>query len=674
MQPWRSEKEESIVLVIVKRLTGILSIFCLVGSGFAFQQLQTSATAATQKSGESNPSHANSAKTFTGADSAFSQLVGRWVGLNRSEGGMGSIWEFKSDGTFTMSPAAVVDMRYRLERDTLTMSFQQVSSDSGPQVLKIRLQGDRLYAKYGDMPEQIFLVRTKGGMPGDDPIIGEWKPDPSLTDRWIRGAPAANSNQLKMSPELFSKLALVFVNNTTYTFTRDGIVKLRIAFQTISGRYDVNGQTFSLDLANETGQSKTFTGHFELRDGELCLTQPDGHTQDIYVRDDFESTEQTPEQQLIAEARSMSKLGAKAAAAQASPSSSSLMVPAQLSPVDGSAWPEKYPRTIEFQWSKVPGAASYGIEVDCFLCCGRGQWCSDTGELHFIMRGMREPTYTFDNFYGAQPGSWRVWAIDDKNQDGPASRWWEFTFSPNNNLMRLPPLPTNNDPPPHFDYSAGRVPERAPVPATAPQDGLEGTAAEATGELAREGPTTGDASPASQHPRTHSAAEAKPAKPGDTPNSRATKASVAPPAAASSSSSLGKIYSASEVTTPPKLIYAPVPGSTRPSPPPPVVAATSPSRKVYYPGEVTTPPKPIYAPDPSYTEAARKAKISGSVSLALIVEADGSVKQVSVVRSLTPDLDESAIKTVKTWRFEAGRKNGTPVPVYTDVSVTFNLY
>jgi len=227
------------------------------------------------------------------ADLVRSQLIGQWVAQKRSQGGIGSMWEFRSDDTFTMSPGAAVDMPYRLEGDTLTLSSSDVERDPHPQVFKIRVEGDRLYQRTPQMAAEMPLVRVKGGRPGDDPIIGQWKFDPSLANRSKENPPALDWDKLKMSPEQFSKVATALLNNATYRFTRDGVCRLRIAFGSMTGRYDVSRRTFSLDLPDEKDQSKAFTGHFELQNGYLYLTQPDGHTQDVYVRDDLESTRET---------------------------------------------------------------------------------------------------------------------------------------------------------------------------------------------------------------------------------------------------------------------------------------------------------------------------------------------------------------------------------------------
>jgi periplasmic protein TonB len=85
-------------------------------------------------------------------------------------------------------------------------------------------------------------------------------------------------------------------------------------------------------------------------------------------------------------------------------------------------------------------------------------------------------------------------------------------------------------------------------------------------------------------------------------------------------------------------------------------------------------PKATYAPDPEYSEEARKAKYQGTVVLSLIVGADGVPRDIKVARSVGLGLDEKAIETVKTWKFEPGTKDGKPVATYATIEVAFHLY
>jgi len=102
------------------------------------------------------------------------------------------------------------------------------------------------------------------------------------------------------------------------------------------------------------------------------------------------------------------------------------VLPVQLSPPSGSVF-SAYPRSTTLDWTGVPGAARYGIEVDCFECCQPGQWCSDVGgkTRTAFVNGL---TYTF-NFVGAQPGRWRVWAVGQGGVDGPKTDWWNFRYT-----------------------------------------------------------------------------------------------------------------------------------------------------------------------------------------------------------------------------------------------------
>ncbi len=85
-------------------------------------------------------------------------------------------------------------------------------------------------------------------------------------------------------------------------------------------------------------------------------------------------------------------------------------------------------------------------------------------------------------------------------------------------------------------------------------------------------------------------------------------------------------------------------------------------------------PKEIYAPEPEYSEEARKTKQMGDVILRLVVGADGIPRDIQVMRSLGMGLDEKAVETVKTWRFEPGKLNGRPVPTIVSIDVEFHLY
>jgi protein TonB len=95
---------------------------------------------------------------------------------------------------------------------------------------------------------------------------------------------------------------------------------------------------------------------------------------------------------------------------------------------------------------------------------------------------------------------------------------------------------------------------------------------------------------------------------------------------------------------------------------------------IYRPGRGVSPPRAIFSPEPEFSEEARKAKYQGTCTLMLVVTADGRPTNIRVANSLGMGLDEKAIETVKTWRFEPGQKDGHPVSVEIAVEVDFHLY
>ena len=85
------------------------------------------------------------------------------------------------------------------------------------------------------------------------------------------------------------------------------------------------------------------------------------------------------------------------------------------------------------------------------------------------------------------------------------------------------------------------------------------------------------------------------------------------------------------------------------------------------------PPVKIFSPRPSYTEEARRAGIQGVVILEAVVDADGSVRNVKVLKGLPLGLDQSAADAVMTWKYQPAMMEGKPVPVYFTFTISFSL-
>jgi TonB family protein len=86
-------------------------------------------------------------------------------------------------------------------------------------------------------------------------------------------------------------------------------------------------------------------------------------------------------------------------------------------------------------------------------------------------------------------------------------------------------------------------------------------------------------------------------------------------------------------------------------------------------------PRPINQVKPQYTAAAMDAGIQGDVELEAVVEADGTVGDVAVTKSLDTvyGLDDAAIDAVNRWTFTPGTKDGQPVDVLIHMNMRFTL-
>ena len=75
-----------------------------------------------------------------------------------------------------------------------------------------------------------------------------------------------------------------------------------------------------------------------------------------------------------------------------------------------------------------------------------------------------------------------------------------------------------------------------------------------------------------------------------------------------------------------------------------------------------------------YPEAAEKAGEQGRVVVNFIVEKDGAISNVNVVRSVTPTLDAEAVRVIKAMpKWVPGKQDGQSVRVKYNVPVSFRL-
>jgi len=186
--------------------------------------------------------------------------VGHWVAEHPSKGGIGSWWDFRSDGTLTLHFGAMVTTPLKRAGDVLTMPPATVGGP--PSMISFRVEGNllRLIAANG---QELKYTRIGEAPSLPDPLLGKWRPVPPAT-------PSADPNMA----------ALEKANrDAVYVFAADGTESVRIPFGAREGTWDLPAHTFR--FLNETVvYSFSFSGP------KLVLGQPpDGKATDTYLPD-----------------------------------------------------------------------------------------------------------------------------------------------------------------------------------------------------------------------------------------------------------------------------------------------------------------------------------------------------------------------------------------------------
>lgn len=75
-----------------------------------------------------------------------------------------------------------------------------------------------------------------------------------------------------------------------------------------------------------------------------------------------------------------------------------------------------------------------------------------------------------------------------------------------------------------------------------------------------------------------------------------------------------------------------------------------------------------------YPEAEKKARVQGTVFVNFIVEKDGSITHIKVLKSVSKGIDKEVIRVIKKMpKWEPGKQNGVPVRVRTNMPIKFLL-
>lgn len=104
----------------------------------------------------------------------------------------------------------------------------------------------------------------------------------------------------------------------------------------------------------------------------------------------------------------------------------------------------------------------------------------------------------------------------------------------------------------------------------------------------------------------------------------------------------------------------------------PVIARAGTSGPVNLP-EDAEPPEPSEGnAQPEYPESARTTGQEARVVLKIVVELDGTVGRVQVLKGEEPFVS-AALSVVKTWKYEPATLEGAPLAVFKIVNITFSL-
>ena len=96
--------------------------------------------------------------------------------------------------------------------------------------------------------------------------------------------------------------------------------------------------------------------------------------------------------------------------------------------------------------------------------------------------------------------------------------------------------------------------------------------------------------------------------------------------------------------------------------------------KVFTTKEVDRKAQIIAKPEPTYTDEARRENTTGVVSLRVLLNANGTVSQISPLTRLPNGLTEKAVEAARRIRFTPAQKDGRNVSQWVVLQYEFNLY
>lgn len=115
-----------------------------------------------------------------------------------------------------------------------------------------------------------------------------------------------------------------------------------------------------------------------------------------------------------------------------------------------------------------------------------------------------------------------------------------------------------------------------------------------------------------------------------------------------------------------------------PPPPPPVEAPVEPQKPTEPPPAPVLPPNAdaseLNNPAPGYPDLSRRLGEKGTVTLEILVKANGTVGEVKIKESSGyKRLDKAAVNAIKRWRFVPASQAGAPIDYWYEIPFEFGL-
>ncbi|HKB92476.1 MAG TPA: energy transducer TonB [Opitutaceae bacterium] len=84
-------------------------------------------------------------------------------------------------------------------------------------------------------------------------------------------------------------------------------------------------------------------------------------------------------------------------------------------------------------------------------------------------------------------------------------------------------------------------------------------------------------------------------------------------------------------------------------------------------------PVPVKTPPPKYPFAMRRDKISGIVTVAVIIDEKGNVIDATISKSSNPEFEAPSLEAVKSWHFKPAKVGGKEVKVRVVIPLKYDF-